>query len=116
LTQIEIISIFIVVSFSYYGMSCLIDNRIKVEFHRFGIPQYRKLIGFSQLTAAVLMAAGYFIPILALIAASGLAVQMLLGFILRISIRDGLLQSSPSLLFMMLNAYLAVEIAKTHFL
>jgi uncharacterized membrane protein YphA (DoxX/SURF4 family) len=113
MTVIQILIILIAISFFYYGLSCLIDNRMKVEFHRFGIPQHRKLVGLSQLAASILMGLGYFFPILALIAASGLAIQMLLGFVLRISIRDGLLQSSPALIFMILNALLATELAKS---
>ena len=112
MSSTQVILLIISISFFYYGLSCLIDNRMKVEFHRFGIPQHRKLIGISQLIASLLMAIGYFYPLLAFIAAIGLALQMLLGFILRISIRDGVLQSSPSLIFMVLNTYLAVELSK----
>jgi len=89
---------------------------MKEEFHRFGIPKYRKLVGGSQLIAAIIMALGFFFPILIFVAACGLALQMLFGVILRISIKDSLLQASPAFLFMILNIYLAAELAKKIFL
>ena len=116
MTTTELVIIFIALSFFYYGASCLFDKRMKSEFQRFGIPQYRRLIGISQLLASLLMAIGYFFPIVALIAAIGLAVQMLMGFLLRLKIKDGLLQSSPAFLFMILNAYLAIELVEAHIL
>lgn len=113
--QIEIISGFVALSFFYYGMSCLLENRMKAEFYRFGIPQFRRLTGISQLVAASLILLGYLFPILTLIATLALSVQMFLGFILRISIRDSLLQSSPALLFFILNAYLSWKLLEKIF-
>jgi hypothetical protein len=47
-----------------------------------------------------------FLPILGCLAASGLSLLMLLGFLVRLKIKDGALRALPALFFMALNLYL----------
>jgi uncharacterized membrane protein YkgB len=83
-----------------------------LEFERFGLtPLQRQLTGIFQLLGSVGLLVGLWQPLTGLVASSGLALLMLLGFLTRIKIRDGVVQSLPALLFMLLNAYLAFTYA-----
>ena len=105
-----VISIFSSAAFIYYGINCLRSDAMKLEFIRFGLTdQQRILTGILQLLGGIGLLIGlYFSDILAFIASAGLSLLMLLGFGVRLKIKDGLIASSPSLLFALLNLYLAV--------
>ena len=101
------------VSFIYYGISCFKSKHIKLEFERYGLPHRRLLTGSLQLLGGTGLLAGlFFSPHLAFAASLGLTVLMFLGFGVRLKIRDGVLESAPSLLFALLNLYLCVQFFK----
>ncbi|MEM1000109.1 MAG: DoxX family protein [Bacteroidota bacterium] len=107
-----IVTLFSAVSFIYYGIICLFSQRMVPEFERYGLtPAQRQLTGILQLLGSVGLLFAWFQPTFGLIAASGLAVLMLLGFLTRLKIRDGFVQSFPSFFFMLLNAFLALAYA-----
>ena len=91
-------------SFLWYGLQCLFNKRMHREFKRFGLSRYRVLTGGLQLTGAAALYLGFLIPELFLIGSAGLAVLMLLGFSVRIAIRDSFLAAIPALLLMCLNS------------
>lgn len=103
--------LFSAISFLCYGVSCLLTAHMKQEFDRFGLAGYRKLTAVLQLLGALGLLAGFARPEVGCAAAAGLAMLMLLGFGVRLKIRDGVLQSSPALCYMLLNLYLAVGFA-----
>lgn len=103
--------LFTSISFLCYGVSCLLTSRMQQEFHRFGLARYRCLTGVLQLVGAMGVLAGLALPALGCVAAAGLALLMLLGFGVRLKIRDGLVQSSPALFYLGVNLYLAVGFA-----
>ena len=76
------------------------------EFERFGLGSYRQLIGGTQLLAAAGLLLSFAYPICGLIASGGLALQMLMGFGVRLKIKDSVLQASPALFYFALNTYL----------
>lgn len=81
-----------------------------LEFERFGIPQYRKLTGILQILGGTSIIVGlYTLLILGFLGSLGLAVLMLMGFAVRLKIKDSFALSAPSLLFGLLNAYLAYQ-------
>jgi hypothetical protein len=109
---VKIITLLTSVSFLYYGINCLFSKKMMLEFERFGLtPLQRQLTGIFQLLGSVGLLVGLWQPLTGLVASSGLALLMLLGFLTRIKIRDGVVQSLPALLFMLLNAYLAFTYA-----
>ncbi|MDZ7646739.1 MAG: DoxX family protein [Cytophagales bacterium] len=106
---ISIISVFTSVSFLYYGVTCLFSKEMVLEFERFGVsPMQRVLTGIFQLLGSVGLLFGLFIPLAGIMAAGGLAVLMLLGFLVRLKIKDSIAQSLPAFFFMLLNAYLSL--------
>ncbi|WP_299216332.1 DoxX family protein [uncultured Aquimarina sp.] len=104
---LTIITFFSALSFLLYGFSCLFSNHMKNEFVRFGLEKRRNLTGVLQILGGLGLIVGYFcFPILISVSSGSLALLMLLGFGVRIKIKDPLLASMPSLLYAILNFYI----------
>ena len=103
---LKIIIFISAISFLFYGLNCLFNKKMFQEFKRFGLSDFRKLTGVLQLLGSIGLLIGYFYPLVTLIASAGLAVLMLLGFLVRLKIKDGLLVSLPAFAFMSLNLYI----------
>lgn len=95
-------------AFFSYGIACLFGPKMKVEFVRFGLQDYQRVItGVSQVLGAIGLIVGYFVCIwISICAAIGLSVLMLAGFITRLKIKDPIAETLPSFLFMVLNIIL----------
>ena len=77
------------------------------EFNRYKLTNsQRKLTGVLQIIGALGLLGSFYTLVLGVAAAAGLSVLMLLGFIVRLRIKDSFFQSLPSFLFMLINAYL----------
>lgn len=82
---------------------------MKTEFERYGLAAFRRIVGVLQLAGALGLIFGYlYAPTLQLAAAVGLTVLMACGFVVRLKIKDTVLQAAPSLFYAVLNAILAV--------
>ena len=93
------------IAFLIYGLCCIFSGHMIVEFERYRLARFRMLTGHLQILGAVGLLVGFlFSPAAGLVAALGLCVQMLLGFGVRLLIRDSLLQCLPSFGFMLINA------------
>jgi len=94
-------------AFLYYGFNCLFSKELEAEFQRYGLNEtQRRITGLSQILGAFGVATGLVFNEIGMIAAGGLSILMLMGFGVRLRIRDNFLQTLPSFLFMLLNAYL----------
>ena len=100
------------VSFLYYGISFFIGTDIQDEFERFKLKNFRQLVGALQLLGGIGLLVGLKYAVILSISSLGLAVLMLIGFAVRIRIKDGLLVSIPSFFFMILNFYIFIESLK----
>lgn len=97
-------------AFLFYGINCLLSQKMKDEFIRFGLDKQRILTGYLQLLGALGLAFGYFFsPLLTFIASVGLAILMFSGFAVRVKIKDSILESLPSLIFAFINLFICVE-------
>jgi len=101
-----IILLFSSAAFLYYGLACILTDRMKVEFNRYGLSRQRVLTGSLQIVGAIGLLLSLFYPFIGMLAAGGLTLLMILGFAVRLKIRDGVLATLPSLFFMGLNGYL----------
>lgn len=109
LTILILISSF---SFLFYGISAITASGMKTEFERYGLEKFRKLTGYLQLLGGAGLLAGLYIPIILSISAAGLSLLMLMGFGVRLKMRDGFLLSAPSFIFMLLNLYIFIRSVK----
>ena len=95
-------------SFLYYGVSCLSSNFMTAEFERFGLSiTQRKITGVAQIIGALGILLGYFYEPLQIAALIGISFLMLLGWGVRLKIKDSFIAALPAFLFFVLNAYLA---------
>ncbi len=92
--------------FFYYGLSLLVSKDMVAEFQRYGLSQYRRLVGWLQLAGSVALFAGAYLPLLTTLASFGLAALMGLGVIARVKARDSILDMLPASLLLVLNAFL----------
>jgi uncharacterized membrane protein YphA (DoxX/SURF4 family) len=91
-------------AFVTYGISCLGSERMKAEFRRFGLERFRVLTGALEVLGGVGLLAGLLWPPALWISSGGLALLMMLGVGVRVRMNDGLLQTLPALLLMLVNA------------
>ncbi len=104
------------VAFVYFGLNCFYSKFIVSEFIRYNLPSFRKLTGFLQLSGATGLLVGlYFNTILLFLAASGLFLLMLGGFIVRLKIKDSFIQSFPSFAFAAINLLIAIKTFAIYF-
>ena len=96
-------------SFLFFGVASLFTSQMKSEFKRYGLENSRIVVGALQLLGAFGLLLGYFYsPLLQTLAASGLSFLMLLGFLVRLRLKDSFIQSAPSLIYTVLNAILFI--------
>ncbi|MGB5238106.1 MAG: DoxX family protein [Flavobacteriaceae bacterium] len=103
---LNILIIFSALSFLFFGYACLTSPFMVIEFKRYGLSRYRKINGYLQLAGGVALIGGFFFKPLALFGSAGLGILMLLGLLLRIRIKDSVLQSSPAFFYMLLNSFI----------
>lgn len=83
------------------------------EFKRFGLTDsQRRVTGILQIAGSAGLFSGLLFTYIGFLSATGFTAMMLVAFIVRIKIKDSLVQSAPSLLFMLINAWIAAEFYK----
>ena len=108
----EACRVFSIGAFLIYGFLCLGGRSMVDEFERFGLARFRVLTASLEVLGAVGLLASYAIPVLAPIAAGGLALLMFLGVLTRIRVRDSLAVTLPALILLVMNAYIATVSAR----
>lgn len=99
------------IAFLFFGITCLFTPHMKMEFTRFGLSTLqRQITGVFQIIGATGLLLFTYNLTLAAIAAAGLSVLMLLGFITRMRIKDSIYESSPAFVFMVLNGIIAYKL------
>lgn len=82
---------------------------MKQEFLRFKLSEtQRKITGVLQIIAGLALLFSFISPLIGVIATAGLTIQMLLGFMVRLRIKDSIILSLPSFVFIIFNGYLFV--------
>ena len=94
-------------SFLFYGYGCFFSNKMKKEFLRFKLSEtQRKITGILQIVAGIALFISFISPITGIIATAGLTIQMILGFMVRLKIKDSIMLSLPAFMFIIINGYL----------
>lgn len=93
-------------AFVFYGLSLLFLSNMQAEFERFGLQKFRRLTGVLEVGGGLGLLLGLLNSYVLLVSSLGIALLMMLGLAVRIRVKDGLVLALPSLLFMLLNAYL----------
>jgi len=99
--------------FAYYGIASLASEDLTQEFDRWGVGNLRRLTAFLELSGAVGLLIGLVLPIVALLAATGLCLMMLIATGVRIRIRDPFYAMIPAIMLAVINAYIAWNVWTT---
>lgn len=100
------------ISFLFFGIACQVSPRMKSEFIRYGYDRQRPLTGVLQILGGAGLLLGYgYSPELAAFSAGGLGLLMILGFGVRLKIKDSFLQTLPAVAYAVLNLYLCYYFA-----
>jgi hypothetical protein len=111
---VQIIIVINAIFFVVYGLQCFISKFMYSEFKRFGLSNSQRILtGILQLMGSAGLLYGLINPILGFMASLGLTLMMLVAFAVRIKIRDSLIQTAPSFLFLILNAWISWSIYST---
>ena len=110
MSTLHLVQIFCLLSFCLYGFRCAVTAHMTKEFARYGIPQFRVLTGILQLVAALGLLVGFYYPWIGALAAGGLSLQMTCGLIVRIRIKDSIIQCVPATFYLVLCAWLAKQL------
>lgn len=95
-------------SFVYYGVEILSRPRLEEEFSRYGLNDFRGLVGVLELLGGAGVILGVVLAPLGALAALGLSVLMLLGIVVRIRIGDAPRLMAPAALLCLLNSALVI--------
>ncbi|QCW99926.1 hypothetical protein FGM00_07370 [Aggregatimonas sangjinii] len=114
MTTLSVLTFFSAISFLFFGLGCFVAPQMKKEFERYGLAAFRRIVGVLQLAGALGLIFGYFYsPNLQFAAAVGLCLLMACGFVVRLKIRDTVLQAAPSLIYAVINAFIGVGLVDT---
>lgn len=98
------------VVFIFYGLLCLTTNHMVVEFNRYGLARFRKIVGVLELLGGTGLIVGFYYPLISIVASVGLTVLMLLGVLVRIKNKDPLWEIIPAFSLMLLNGYIFLQL------
>ncbi|WP_432410644.1 DoxX family protein [Rasiella sp. SM2506] len=96
----------IALAFLFYGYNCLFSTRLVEEFDRFQLTAtQRKITGIVQIAGALGLLFGLLYFPVGFFASLGLSVLMLLGFLIRLKVKDSFTASAPSFILIFINGY-----------
>ena len=101
------------VSFIFFGLACFFSNVFINEFYRYGLSEYRQIVGFFELLGGIGCIVGIFDKRILMLSTIGLSVLMILGVTLRIKINDTFIQTLPAFLYFIVNAIIFRDIIKS---
>ena len=96
-------------SFLAYGISWFTSPHMKSEFKRFRLEKFGLLTVVLEIAGGLGLIVGLFFNFILLISSGGLALLMLLGFMVRLRVKDSLWVSLPALFYLALNSYIFIE-------
>jgi uncharacterized membrane protein HdeD (DUF308 family) len=105
-----VLSFFSGISFVFFGLACFYNSLFVNEFYRYGLSEYRTIIGFFQLLGGIGSIIGVFDKRILIISSLGLSVMMLLGVGVRIKINDTFIQTLPALTYLIVNAIICIDV------
>ena len=106
----SVLSIISGISFVFFGLACFLSDFFINEFFRYGLSEFRVLVGILELLGGVGCIIGVFNNKILLIASFGLSILMIMGVIVRIKINDTIYQTVPAIFYFLLNGFIFFHI------
>ena len=101
--ELNFIILFSAFSFIIYGYSSFMSKRMISEYSRWGFSNQRKIIGFFQLLGGFGLIVGIKVNILLFITSLSFIIMMLFAIVVRIKIKDGIVEILPAITYLFLN-------------
>lgn len=98
-----IILLFSAISFIFYGISSFFSKRMLSEYERWGYKNQRILLGCLQLLGGIGLFIGILNATLLTVASFLLSFMMITAIVVRIKIKDSIIQMFPAILYTVLN-------------
>lgn len=108
MSLITLVVIISSLSFLFYGIHCLKSDYMKQEFKRYGLENFRVLTGVLQILGSLGLLAGLEYKLILQLSSLGLAILMFSGLVVRIKIKDRLIQTLPALILLLVNSILLI--------
>ncbi|MBL6643063.1 MAG: DoxX family protein [Flavobacteriaceae bacterium] len=94
------------ISFVFFGLACFLSDFFINEFFRYGLSEFRILVGILEVLGGVGCLVGVFNNKVLLIASLGLSILMIMGVLVRIKINDTFYQTAPAIFYFLLNGFI----------
>ena len=98
-----ILPIFSGISFLFFGIACLTNEYFIAEFVRYGLADFRKIVGFFELLGGTGCLIGLLRKEILIISSVGLSILMIMGVCVRFYIEDTFLQTLPAITYLLIN-------------
>lgn len=103
---VAVVQSLVIIAFAWYGATALLSERMVAEFERYGLARLRVLTATLQIAGSMGLLAGFRYRPLLLLSAGGFAAMMSLAVLVRIRIRDPILEIVPALVLLGLTLLL----------
>lgn len=81
---------------------------MRADFARYGLEDYRIVIGIVEILSALALIAGMNSPLLLAASSALLCAAMLFACFVRLKVRDGVVRSLPAFFYLLLNGYIFI--------
>lgn len=112
---ILVVTLFSACSFLFYGFLCLFSKKMVIEFERYRLSRFRRVVGLLEFGGGLGQILGIYSKKLALFSSGGLAFLMLLGIWTRKRINDPWYLWLPAFILFLINIFLFFENGSVHF-
>ncbi len=112
MSVLDVLTAISAAAFLFYGLACLFSRKLIAEFERYGLPQFRVLIGSLEVAGALGLIAGWWWVPLQSAAAAGLCALMLCGLWARWRIRDPWYAMLPALVLAGVNFVIVLLVSR----
>ncbi|MBL0169660.1 MAG: DoxX family protein [Gemmatimonadaceae bacterium] len=90
-----------------YGLLCLFSDGMVEEFRRYGLSQFRRLVGSLEVVGALGLMTGFVVQPITVLSATGLSVLMFFAVLVRLRVRDTVFHTLPALVLLLANLFIA---------
>ena len=105
----RVLTVFAGLSHLFYGITALFDPFFIQEYARYGFSNQRIIIGFVQAVLGLFLLSSFYFPKLKFFGALGLSIMMAGAFGTRLYIGDSAIQSTPSIVYFVINLIILVN-------
>lgn len=106
---VSVVSVSSGISFLFYGAFCVFSKKMELEFERYRLARFRRLVGFLEFGGGLGQLIGLNSPTFAIVSSAGLALLMICGIWARQRIRDPWYLFLPAIILFLINTALLLQ-------